>query len=80
LTGAAAFPSAGSGSGLSGTDFARGMNVTVQRRAQFVGVLVRQIDLVLAAVEGKTDRLASAVDYLGVVQIVDESNNRTLRH
>src|SRR3954470_3670073 len=70
----------GSGAVLPAADLARGRNVAVQGCAQVIRVLIRQIDLVPAAVEGETDRFAGTVDDLGVIQIIDESDNRTLRH
>src|SRR3954454_5270671 len=65
---------------LSATDLARGLYVAFQCCAHFVRVLIRQIDLVLAAVESKTNGPAGTVDYLGVVQVIDESDDRTFRH
>src|SRR3954470_5607897 len=65
---------------LSATDLARGLYVAFQCCAHFVRVLIRQINLVPAAVESKTNGLAGTVDYLGVVQVIDESDDRTFRH
>jgi len=69
------FCDGGAGSVLSAAELARGPYVAVQRCPHFDRMLVRQIDLVLTAVESKTDRLAGAVDELGVVQVVDKSDN-----
>ena len=68
-----------SGSALPATNLARGSYVAVQRRPHFVRVVIRQIDFVPAPIEGEVDRFA-AVDDLSVVQVVDEPDNRTLRH
>src|SRR4051812_40084800 len=72
--------SGGSGSVLPAADLACGPDVAVQGCPQVVRVLVRQIDFILATVEGEVDRFAGAIDDLGVVQVIDESDNRTLRH
>src|SRR5215203_1872123 len=57
-----------------------GLDVAVESRPQLVSVLVRQVQLVVLAVQAEADGLAVAVDDLSVVQVVDEHGDGLLRH
>lgn len=61
-------------------DPSTGLRVWVQRLTERGSIVVAEVNLIVAAVDAKPDRLARSALEVGFVEVVDERNDRALCH